>query len=141
MCFFLSFLGSRLYCQARRTSLRSGAVLAPQRIKTDADNVAAQLQASRRIIERCARCSAGASSETGFKLKALLSFSLSKFETACFQAGVKLAPAQRSHERKLIRGRTDRRYPCDRRSTVDRPEQMYHASMQFAGQRQSVEDV
>ena len=34
----------------------------------------------------------GASSEIRFKLKALLSFSVSYFETRCFQARVKLAP-------------------------------------------------
>ena len=33
-------------------------------------------------------CCSGASSETGFKLKALLPFSQSKFETGCFQARV-----------------------------------------------------
>ena len=46
----------------------------------------------RRCFSRCRPHCSGASSETRFKLKALLSISQSKFETGCFQARVKLAP-------------------------------------------------
>ena len=46
----------------------------------------------------------GASSETRFTLKALLSFSVSNFETGCFQAGVELAsPYRRIPELELAR--------------------------------------
>ena len=49
---------------------------------------------------RCHPCCSGASSGTRFKLKALLSFSPSKFETGCFQVRVELAPPNHEkHER------------------------------------------
>ena len=46
------------------------------------------------VLHTCPGCS-GTSSETRFKLKALLCFSQSKFETGRFQAGVELAPPHR----------------------------------------------